>query len=83
MFRAIIVASAIVIAFIGASAINQLAGESQDSGAPYESTFSYCGAWAGVGGTRHCSLWLTGKETRVDTIIKGIWWDTTGYRVVR
>lgn len=69
--------------FLGAAILNDVYGTSTTVGEPYTESFSYCGAYTGVGGTRHCSLWLAGTETRINTKVNGLFWDRDGYKVVR
>ena len=61
--------------------VNQVAGTEVEVGDTYKASYTYCAQWAGVGGTRHCSLYLSGTETRVKTEVKGLWWDTESYHV--
>ena len=74
----IVVFSAMTAAVIA----NEVGGTYEVVGEPYTYSYSYCGAYAGVGGTRHCSLWLTGTERRVNTKVHGLFFDTTSYKVV-
>ena len=61
---------------------NQAGGTSEPYGEVYTASYTYCGAWSGVGGTRHCSLYLTGTERRQNTHIKGLFFDVDSYKVV-
>jgi hypothetical protein len=61
---------------------NEVGGTTEVVGEPYTASFTYCGMYSGVGGTRHCSMWLTGHERRVNTIVHGWFFETTSYRVV-
>lgn len=62
---------------------NEVHGTVEIVGEPYQSTFSYCDAYTGIGGTRHCSKWMTGTETRVKTLVHGLFFDTESYKIVR
>jgi hypothetical protein len=61
---------------------NELAGNTEVVGEPYTVSFTYCGGYAGIGGTRHCNLWLTGTERRVNTLIHGLFFDISSIKVV-
>ena len=73
----------IIAAAIGVLAVNKAGGVVEPVGEVYTATYSYCGQYAGVGGTRHCSLWLRGTEKRQDTRIRGKFFDINSYTVVR
>lgn len=68
---------------VGALIANEYFGTSEPYGEVYTASYSYCGQYAGVGGTRHCSLWLTGTEKRQNTHINGLLFDVDSYKVVR
>jgi hypothetical protein len=72
-----------ISASIALPVTNELAGTSVDAGSPESVSFTYCGGYAGVGANHHCVLWMTGHEVRQPTIIHGLWWESTGYRIVR
>ena len=80
-----IIVGAVILTILGVAAcvVNEVGGTAVEVGEPYKATYTYCNAWSGVGGTRHCSLYLTGTETRVKTEVKGLWWNTESYHVVR
>jgi hypothetical protein len=72
-----------IVASVALPITNELGGTREDAGTPEVATYTYCGGYAGVGASHHCILWLTGKEVRQPTIIHGLWWESTGYRIVR
>jgi hypothetical protein len=70
------------VAMIATVLANELGGTYETVGEPYTASYSYCGAWAGAGGQHHCSMWLVGHERRINTIVHGWFFETTGYKVV-
>lgn len=70
------------VAFVVVMIANEVGGTSEVVGEPYTASYTYCGAWAGAGGQHHCSLWLVGTERRVNTLVHGWFFETTGYKVV-
>lgn len=57
---------------------NEALGTTEITDETYVSSYTYCGGYyAGTGGQSHCTLWATGRETRIKTIVHGLWWDTT------
>lgn len=78
----LIASLALTASFITAAVVNDVCGSYETVGDSYVESFSYCGAYAGVGGTRHCSMWLVGHERRVNTKVHGLIWDHDSYKVV-
>jgi hypothetical protein len=74
-----IVAICITVAGLLAVTIaNEALGTTEVTGERYEASYTYCGGYyAGAGGQSHCTLWATGHETRIKTIVHGLWWETT------
>ena len=66
-----------IIGLVGATILNELLGTVENTGETYVQTYTYCGGYSGAGGQNHCTMWLTGRETRVKTIVHGYWWETT------
>ena len=83
MFKLIGGAIAVSAVMIVGLIVNELGGTSKDVGQPYTATFMYCAAWNYTKNGNTCMFYNTGRETRIDTEIKGLFFDTTGYRVVR
>ncbi len=78
----IITAITVFVGFVGTVLINGVYGNATTVGEPYTVSFSYCGSYAGVGGTRHCNLWLVGHERRINTKVQGLIWDYDSYKLV-
>lgn len=72
-----------VAAVVGVLIANEVCGTSEPVGEVYTASYSYCGQYAGSGGTRHCSLWLTGTEKRQNTRVTGLFFNVDSYKVVR
>lgn len=74
-----IVAISLTIAgLIGATILNEALGTTEITNETYVSSYTYCGGYyAGTGGQSHCTLWATGHEKRIKTIVHGLWWETT------
>lgn len=83
MFKLVGGAIAVTAALVVGLIVNEVGGTSKDKSEPYTATFMYCASWIYTKNGNICTLYNTGRETRVDTEIKGLFFDTTGYRVVR
>ena len=70
------------VAFVSVMVANEVGGTYEVVSEPYTATYTYCAAWAGAGGQHHCTAYLTGTERRVNTIVHGYFFETTGYKVV-
>ena len=71
-----------IFALAAGMAVNETFGTSEPVGEVYTYSYSYCGGYTGVGGTRHCTLWLPAHEYRQDTVVHGLFFDTNSYKVV-
>lgn len=80
--KAFILALGAIVLFVGVVLANEVGGTYETVGEPYTASYTYCGAWAGVGGTRHCSMYLVGTERRINTIVHGWFYETTSYKIV-
>jgi hypothetical protein len=76
-------AIALTVAIITGMIVNNVASTSEDISEPYAATYSYCAAWMSTKNGMLCSFYNTGRETRVDTRVTGLFYNTTSYRVVR
>lgn len=83
MFKMIGVGIAVVTTAIVVLIVNEVGGTSKDVGEPYQATYTYCASWNSTKNGSTCMFYNTGRETRVDTEITGLFFNTTGYRVVR
>ena len=69
---------------IATVAVNELAGTERVVGDPYEVSYTYCKVTTyGTKGVNTCSQYATGYETRIKTEINGLFYNTTGYKVIR
>ena len=71
-----------VFGIVGTSIVNEVFGTYEVVSEPYTVSYSYCGAWAGSGGTHHCSDWRVGTERRVNTKVHGLFFEKDSYKVV-
>lgn len=71
-----------LVAFVALCIVNQAYGTSEPVGEVYKYSYSYCGGYAGSGGTRHCTLWLPAHEYRQNVRVHGVFFDTDSYKVV-
>lgn len=78
----LLIAGTIIAGLVSATIVNAINSTTEIVGEPYTYSYSYCGAYAGSGGTRHCTLWLTAKERRVNTEVRGMLWNYTSYKIV-
>ena len=72
-----------IVGLVGVTALNEVLGTVENTGETYVSSYTYCGGYSGVGGQNHCTMWLTGRETRVKTIVHGFWWETTSSELAK
>jgi hypothetical protein len=79
----IVVCCMLIVVSVAIPALNELLGTTENTGEKYVSSYTYCGAWAGAGGQNHCTMWLTGHETRVKTLVHGYWWETTSSELAK
>ena len=69
--------------FLTVLMINEAFGTREDTGEPYQSSYSYCQTMSyGAKGTSWCSSYATGHETRQRHVIKGLWFDGQGDHLV-
>lgn len=80
--KTLVAVTVAMIMFVAVVIANEVAGTYETVGEPYTASFTYCAQYTGVGGTRHCSLYLTGTERRVNTRVHGYFFDTDSYKVV-
>lgn len=83
LFKAMMVVFAVAFVTVVVCSINDIAGEATDTGTPYTATYSYCAVTTYTKFGSTCSVWNTGTEVRVNTHVKGMWFDHDSYRVVR
>ena len=75
----IVAISLSIAGLLGVTIVNEAFGTTVVTDEKFESYYTYCGGYyTGVGGQSHCTMWATGHETRIKTIVHGLWWDTTG-----
>lgn len=68
-----------IAGLLAVTAANEFFGTTEITDETYVSSYTYCGGYyAGTGGQSHCTLWATGHEKRIKTIVHGLWWETTG-----
>lgn len=77
--KVIVAAFAASVALLAAVTINEAYGEVTEVGEPY--TVSWTACTIHIKGV--CHKKEHGTEVRVNTEIKGLWWDMTGYKVKR
>lgn len=80
---AIVVCCVAIVGLVSVTALNEVLGTTESTGEKYVASYSYCGAWAGAGGQHHCTMWLTGHETRVKTLVHGLWWETSSSELAK
>lgn len=83
MVKVIGLAIAVSVVAIAGLIVNEVGGTSKDISQPYTATYMYCGAWTYTKNGNICTFYNTGRETRVDTEVTGLFFNTTSYRVVR
>jgi len=55
-----------------------------DVGAPYTASIPICDQYVpATKGQYSCSHWATASETRQDTLMTGVFWNETNYRIVK
>jgi hypothetical protein len=79
----------VVAALVGVTVLssvtvfNQVAGEEVVVGAPYRYAYSVCDQWYTDKLGRRCLSYKPAYETRVEVEVHGVFWNTTGYKIVR
>jgi hypothetical protein len=79
----IVVCCVSIVGLVGATALNECLGTVENTGEKFEQYYTYCGGYSGAGGQNHCTMWLTGHETRVKTLVHGRWWETTSSELAK
>lgn len=61
---------------------NEAFGVSTPVGEPYTAENTYCSIWNPATKNTTCLVYQSKTETRVNTIVKGLFFNTTSYKVI-